>query len=377
MPRVVMEVGRRAVPRPAGAGIVGAEDDVRATAGILFFLCAAAAVRAEEEVRLATDSALSPEGSTLVFAWRGALWRAPAAGGRIERLTSHPARESDPHFSPDGARIAFTSQRTGSDQAWLVDAAGGTPVQLSFHSEGSRVEGWFPGGEALLLRGARDHFWVDAGRFFFKRLDTTAAPVLLFDDAGYGGRVSQDGRRLLFVREGVAWWRKGYRGSQAAQVWSYDTASRRFERLSKGDHSELWPLWLPGGDSFLFVSDEDGTGNLWRHDLGTGARTQLTRFADDGVLWPAVSRDGRVSVFRRGFDLWRLDLKDGAEPVKLRLVHGGDRVHEETRRDTLTQATQVAFSDDGREIAFIAGGDVWVMDTELKEPVQVTNTPEE
>ncbi len=94
------------------------------------------------------------------------------------------------------------------------------------------------------------------------------------------------------------------------------------------------------------------------------------------MVFPAISRDGSTIVFRRLFHLYRYDVKSGGLR-RLKIESAGDFVHETKRSDRLTTASQAAFTDDGREIAFIAGGDLWVMDTELKEPVQVTFTDEE
>jgi len=343
---------------------------------ILGFLFVSAA--AAEEVRLALSPALSPDGATLAFSWRGDVWSVPSAGGTATRLTSHPGHDRDPVFSPDGTTLAFSSDRTGSEQVHLMPADGrGRPERLTAHSEGSRVRGWFPDGRALLIEGARDHFWRHSRRFFLKRLERRAAPVLLFDAYGAAASPGPGGRHVLFTREGERWSRKGYEGPRASQVWRVDTASRKFRRLTEGEHEERWPLWRPDGKAYYYVSQEDGTFNLWLHDLRRGERRQLTRFRDDGVLFPALSADGSTIVFRRRFDLYRMDLASGGAPERLDIRSRGDVHHPRTRRETLSRATQVAFTDDAREIAFVAGGDVWVMDTELREPVRVTDTPEE
>jgi len=332
---------------------------------------------AAEEVRLVESPALSPDGKSLVFSWRGDLWSAPSEGGDVERLTQHPADDRGPRFSPDGQRIAFVSQRSGVAQVWVMAATGGEPDPITLHSEGASVDDWFPDGETLLLSARRDHFWRNPQRFFRKSLSPEEAPRLVFDDFGNDGTVSPDGRRVLFSREGERWWRKGYRGARASQVWLYDMEGGEFTRLSQGEHDERWPLWMPGGDQILHVSEEDGTFNLYMRNLGTGEKKRLTRFEDDGVTFPAVSRDGSVVVFRRLFDLYRMEPASGAPPRKIELRHGGDALGDRIERTRLDRATQAAFSKDAREIAFVAGGDVWVMDTELREPHQVTRTPEE
>ena len=340
-------------------------------------VCLAGFAVADEPIRLARHLAASPDGRQVAFSWRGDLWRASTRGGDATRLTVHPARDYSPRFSRDGAHIAFGSDRTGVGQVYVMPPKGGAVRQITFHTEGADLDDWFPDGRSLLIRASRDHDWRRSTRFFLRSLDPESAPVLLFDDWGRSGRISPDGRTLLFSREGTSWWRKDYVGSQAAQLWSYDTASRAFERISQGEHEERLPLWAPDGKRFYFLSQLDGTFNLWVHDLGSGTRKQLTHFVDDGVLAADLSANGSTIVFRRLFDLYRLDLGPGRITGPLKIRHTGESIHPVTRTETLTKATQAAFSEDGREVAFIAGGDLWVMDTVLKEPRRITETPEE
>jgi len=331
---------------------------------------------ATEAVAFAGPPTLTADGTSMIFAWRGDLWSAPTAGGAVQRLTTHPGDDRDPRLSPDGEHIAFVSTRTGSSQIFVMPASGGTPRQVTVHTEGFGLEGWYPDGESLLVSGSRDHFWRRSGRFFRQPLEGNDAPELLFDGYGSDASLSHDGRRVLFTREGTRWWRKGYHGPQASQIWHHDTTEGTFDGHTTHEHGERHPRWLPDG-SYLYTSQETGAFNLFRRDPATGDSTQLTFFDDDGAHRPVVSRDGRIVVFQRLADLYRLDLEDGARPEKIELAYGGDPWMDPLQRSTLDRATDVAFSKDAREIAFIAGGDVWVMDTELREPLRVTDTPEE
>ena len=87
-------------------------------------------------IQMASDFALSPDGKTLVFRWANDLWSTKIEGGPIRRLTNNPSVDSDPKFSPDGTKIAFISNRSGSNQIYIMPAEGGIPEQKTFHSEG-------------------------------------------------------------------------------------------------------------------------------------------------------------------------------------------------------------------------------------------------
>ncbi|HND56395.1 MAG TPA: DPP IV N-terminal domain-containing protein, partial [Pirellulaceae bacterium] len=248
-------------------------------------------------VRLALDPDLSPDGGTLAFSWRGDIWTVSSNGGTARRITLHDAQDRYPKFSPDGNELAFISDRDGSPQVYAVSKKGGQPRQITHHTAGYQLEGWYPDGQGLLVSAQRDHFWKKPERFFRVSATERTADQLLFDDYGGDGALSPDGKRLLFTREGPAWWRKGYRGSQAAQIWLYDLQEKKFSSVINQPTGARFPLWKPTGDGFYFVSSTSGSQNLWEHDLKKNESRQLTKLDDDSVVFPCLSRDGSTIVF--------------------------------------------------------------------------------
>jgi len=344
----------------------------------LSFSGSLALAQAPERIRLPEAPTLSPDGATLVFSWGGDLWSVPTEGGAARRLTVHNGQDTNPVISPDGETIAFTSDRGEGRQVHVMPLEGGTPEQLTYHTEGYSIEDWYPDGRSLLVRGNRDHFWRHAGRFLTISGEERSAERPLFDADGENGSLSPEGDRLLFTREGVAWWRKGYRGSQASQVWMYDLKEKTFEKLLDPETGARSPIWRPDGEGFYYLGVRNGAFNLIDRDLDSGEERVLTRFDDDSVVLPTLSRDGKTLVFRHLFDLYRIDpTGENPNPERIAIRHDTDSKLTPSVRESLNRASEVAFTEDGLEIAFIAGGDLWVMDTELREPVRITDTPEE
>lgn len=328
-----------------------------------------------DPVRLAHEPALSPDGKTLVFGWQGDIWTAPTTGGHATRLTTHPAVDSGAAFSPDGRQIAFNSEREGSKLLYAMPASGGEAKQLTFHTDGCNLCEWTPDGKGLLVGQGRDFSWMRetrAGRMAIIDAHQRKAESVLFDDYGFDGVISPDGQKVLFMREGSEpWWRQGYKGSRGGQIWLFNRTDGSFKQIISDGNENRWPLWQTNGEGFYFVKN----GNLWQHDLASGKGGAITKFKDDLVVFPCISRDGKTLVFRVRFDLYRWHPGE-EDPVKIEIEATQDSASDITRV-VLEKATDISVTRDGLQIAFIAGGDVWVMDTELKEPRRVTQTGEE
>ena len=335
---------------------------------------------AAEPVQLVQTPALSPDGGTLVFGWRGDLWSVPSQGGEARRLTEHPAIDSTPLFSPDGKQIAFLSERQDGRQIHLMPAAGGVPRQLTWHSEGYDLAGWTPDGRQLLVTLVRDHSWMRgsrSARLALVEVQQRQAEQVLLDDAAAEASLSPDGHEILFVREGESWWRQGYRGARAGQIWLLNRADGSCRQVLTGETENRFPLWKPDGSGFYYTRNRDGAFNLCEHDFANSQSRQITAFKTDSVVFPALSKDGSTLVFRHRVDLYRWQPGQDMAPEKIRIEHQGDPADRPIERRVLERATRIAFTADGLQMAFLADADVWVMDTELREPRQVTHTPEE
>ena len=159
---------------------------------------------AKETIHLATAPALSPDGATLAFVWRGDIWLVSSSGGVARPWSAHPGGDDQPHFSPDGKRIAFTSQRTGTQQVYVGERVG--RVRYASHvsfRRNVRSRSGFPTASRCWSKDAATRLFLHPQRLF--RVDVTkrAGEELLFDATAADGAVSPDGRKILFTREGV------------------------------------------------------------------------------------------------------------------------------------------------------------------------------
>lgn len=355
-----------------------------------FLAVAAPAILATDlAIQFPDDPEIAPRGDKVAFSWNGDLWDVGIRGGKARKLTSHPANDRHPVYSRDGRKIAFVSNRTGSYQVYVMPARGGQPERVTAHSEGYVVHDWFPDGSSVLCTGQRDHHWRDASRLLRVWVDGSRGEQVLADAAATSPSLSPDGKTILFNREGKHWWRKGYAGAKAAQVWMLNLETGSFSKLLSEGVDCFWPVWAPGGSSFYFARGGAQGFDLWRAEiasaLGDADAKEVARVTTECVLdvdthsvvFPSSSTSNPNIVYRHGFDLysWNPRKSGGSKKIEIHVRRGAETAEDLARRK-LVRAEEVAFHRDGLEVAFIAGGDVWVMDTELREPVQVTSTPE-
>ena len=309
----------------------------------------------------------------MVFEWTQDLWIASSAGGEAKRIVRDPARDAYPRFSPDGKRLVFSSDRSGSLQVFSMPLSGGETIQHTHHTEGNELECLSPDGRRALIRGLRERSGFLATRLMEIDLTTERAERRLFDATAHSAAWSPDGARVLFCRGGEQLYRQGYRGSRASQIWLYRTKKRTFERMITGDAEARSPLWLADGRGFYFVDHRTGIANLWLKKDGEEARP-VTAFRHDGVITPDLSADGSTLVFRLGLDVFRLRPGIDREPVRLDLWTREDLPDVSTDTRKVTGTADADFTKDLNQCVFAAAGDLWKIERAGTAPSRLTET---
>jgi tricorn protease len=325
-------------------------------------------------LHLVSAPALSPDGKSMVFEWIDDLWTAPSHGGEARRVFRHPARDFRPRFSPDGKRIVFASDRSGSSQVFSIALTGGEAVRHTHHTEGNELECLSPDGTRALVSGIRERSGYQAKRLLVVDLTSSHRERRLFDATAASAAWSPDGSRVLFCRGGESAERKAYRGSNASQIWLYHIKTRAFQCKVAGEAEARSPMWLPDGSGFYFVSNQSGTANLWLQK-DAAAPLAVTTHEGEGVIAPDLSADGSTLVFCRGFEVLRFRPGIDREPVPLELWtrEALPDVTSETRQ--VTGARSADFTNDLKQLVFAAAGDLWWIEAAGKTPVRLTETP--
>ncbi|MCA0154400.1 S41 family peptidase [Winogradskyella vincentii] len=307
----------------------------------------------------------------ITFTYGCDVWIADKSGGLAKRLTSTPAMESHPYFSPDGNWIAFTSNRSGRNNAYIVSIEGGTPTQLTWHPSGSYVRGWTPDGKSLLIASSRD----TAPRAY-ERLYTVSVkgglPELISSQWGYDGDFSPDGNKMIvdkMDRWDVEW--RAYRGGQNTPLILLDLESQNETLLPNTDRStDIKPFWL--NDKIYFLSDRDLVANIWSYNPESSQLNQVTNFKGSDVK--NISGHGNTIVFERDGYIHSMDISSN-KIIQLNIEVVGDFPWAETKWENVNNYAQVAsLSPNGKRVILEARGDIFTVPVEFGDSRNITNS---
>ncbi|MFH0765839.1 MAG: hypothetical protein V2A61_05405, partial [Calditrichota bacterium] len=295
----------------------------------------------------------------------GDIWTISREGGLASRLTTHPSYEHSPRWSPDGKWIAFTAEREGDNDVYVIPSAGGQSHRLTYLDSDDRVCDFSADSQSLIFTSRRDDYYPDFWTLY--KVDLRGGtPLRLFDAYGKDASVSPDGESILFIRNGIPWWRKHCRSSDAGQVWIYHIPDKRFETVTdtgawnSGDDFRLissqWPLWGADGSIYV-VSERSGASNLWKLDK-EHQWSQVTFFKEDGVRFPSLSREGRILAFEQGTDIWILEEGQTARRLAIQAPLDDPTDRAQTVRYS-DHAGQAAWTTDGKQLLVEVRGEIF------------------
>ncbi|MGB7373876.1 amidohydrolase family protein [Pontixanthobacter sp.] len=270
------------------------------------------------------DVDVSPDGRLIAFSLLGDIYTMPIAGGTPTRIAEGMAWEVQPRFSPDGSQIAFTSDRGGGDNIWLMNADGSDMRQVTKES----------------FRLMHQATWSPDGRFLAAKKHFTT------------------GRSL-----------------GTGEIWLYHVSGgggvKLVERPNETHQKELGePIYAPDGSAiyytrnttpgpvFEYAQDSlQGIFDIERYDLTTGdVTTAVSGFG--GAVRPAPSPDGtKIAFVRREQDKSRLFVKDIASGIETKVYNDLDKDVQETWAVTGVYPN-MDWTPDSRSIVFWAGGKI-------------------
>jgi tricorn protease len=325
--------------------------------------------------------AISPDGTQIVFSYKGDLFKVASSGGVATALTLHEAHDYMPVWSPDGKTIAFASDRFGNFDVFTIPADGGDATRLTFHSANDFPWDFSPDGKTVIFSSGRNDLQSSVrfpNRNLFGKLysvPVTGGRNVLISTAGFQkANYDAKGERIVFQdRKGVEdEWRKHHVSSVTRDIWIYDIKAEKYTQISDFEGEDREPVFSADGNTVYYLSEKKGAQNIFKKNLSNGAESQLTQFKDHPVRHLSRAADNTLAFSWNG-ELYTL--KEGSEPQKVPIrIFADFRGAEEKIVSVSNGATEMALSPNEKEIAFVFRGEVFVTSVDGSSTKRVTNT---
>ncbi len=333
-----------------------------------------------------------PFGNNIVFVADGNIWMVSKTGGTALRLTSAQGQDMFPRVSPDGRWIAYTEASKAGTDLWVIPTSGGAARRLTYHpatEEGTggrhgpdnMVVTWTPDSKYIVYLSKRDAWngWIQN---MYKVPVEGGLPSPMPIDSAVGlATFSPDGQSIAYNRifRNFRTWKR-YNGGLAQDVYTYNFATRKLDRITNWSGEDTSPMWY--GRKIYYLSDRDSNrrANIWVHDLDSGQDKEVTHFADYDIDFPALGGD--AISFQDGGKLYLLSLPDEQVrevPVSLPDDNLRTRAHVVAAKDSLRAndpagQTDFALAPNGNRTLFSARGDIFSVPTEHGATRDLTGT---
>ncbi|GAA4963542.1 S41 family peptidase [Algibacter aquimarinus] len=306
----------------------------------------------------------------ITYTYGSDIWISELNSTEAKRITSTSAVESNPHFSPDGKWIAFSSNRSGSTAVYIVSSNGGEAKRLTWHPSSASVRGWSNDGKHILYASTRETAPVPHNRLWSVS-SNGGTSKLLSKQWGFDGQYSPDGKKII-VDKISRWdseWR-AYRGGQNTPLFILDLKTNEEELLPHVNTTDIKPVWL--GDTIYFLSDRDLVSNIWSYNTKTKALNQITNFKGSDVKWLS-GKNNTLSYERDGY-LHLLNLaNNNSSQLEINVI--GDFPWAQSKWENVTNSSRSAsLSPNGKRVIVESRGDVFTIPVEFGDPRNITNS---
>ncbi|MCP9198585.1 S41 family peptidase [Gramella sp. GC03-9] len=324
---------------------------------------------------------ISPDAEKIVFTYKGNLYTVPVSGGDAKQITFHDAHDYMPVWSKDGKKIAFASNRYGNFDIFVMNANGGEATRLTYHSNDEEPY-TFSADDQNVIFGA-----VRQDKASHRQYPTSSQPELysvpvqtgrvgqVFTIPAEKVQVSKDGKKMIYHdKKGYEnEWRKHHVSSITRDIWIYDKTDGSHKKLTEFAGEDRQPVFSENENSIFYLSEEDGNFNVFKLDLENPAQTeQLTSFKKHPVRFLSQAKD----VLSFGYDGELYTMKTGEAPKKVAVSITTQTTSNTEKYIKINGGVdEMAISPNGKEIAFIARGEVFVTSVDGALTKRITNTP--
>ncbi len=314
----------------------------------------------------------------VAFAYAGDIWTVSRNGGKALRLTATPGVETDPYFSPDGSKIAFTATVGGNTDVYVVPTSGGDPKRLTYSPAEDHVRGWTPDGQRVLFSSVRGDAPLESHWRLWTISINGGMPEPLQLSRAFTGSYSGDGQRLAYEEfsttmfppwQETSFWRH-YRGGRVHPISVINLPDNSITKLPWTNSNDSSPMWV--GNTIYFMSDRNFTANLFSYDTGSKQVKQVTNHDDFDVM--SASGGSDAVVYEQAGYIHLIDAKTG-KSQQLNIEVTGDFPWAQTQfKKVGDMIRSSALSPSGVRVAFEARGEIFTVPTGKGDYRNLTNS---
>lgn len=337
---------------------------------------------AQTQPRWMQQPTVSPDGKWVAFEYKGNIFKVPFTGGDAVPLTIANSYNGYPVWSHDSKKIAFASDRYGNFDVYVMSASGGEASRLTYNSSRD-IPYDFSTDDAQVIFGTDRHDVYSSARFpndgIFSKLYEVPAKggnSRMLSSAGMEYvHYNDKGDQLIFQdRKGYEDpWRKHHTSAVTRDIWTYNIKNNTYTKVSDFKGEDREPVW-GSGDTFYYLSERNGNQNLFKSSLANKTEVkQLTSFEKNPVRNLSRASNGSL-VFTNNGDIYTL--REGDQPKKLAITLNADFAGDQIATVPVRgEASEMAISNDGKQVAFVYRGDIFVSSVDGGTTKRITNTP--
>lgn len=342
-------------------------------------------VSAQENPLWLRYPAISPDGKTIAFGYKGDIYRVNADGGVASPLTIHEAQDMMPVWSHDGKSIAFASDRYGNFDVFVMPATGGEAKRLTYFSGGDFPYDFSPDNKSVIFGSARQAPAASV-RFYSPRLfqnlytvNANGGRAMLISAAGMeNAHYNSKGTQIVFQdRKGYEDpWRKHQTSAVTRDVWIFDIKQNSYRKLTGDNIEDREPVFSNDDQFVYYLSEKNGSQNIYKMPvLNKMAEQQISTFKNNPVRHLSISNDNTLCYTYNG-EIYTQ--KNGGEPQKLAVqIFNDGGMGVEKNMPIMGNVNEFTVSPNGKEVAFVVRGEVFVTSVEGSITKRITNTPQQ
>lgn len=349
---------------------------------LFFVLLISFASYGQENPQWMRYSSISPDGTQIIFTYKGDLYKVPATGGDASQLTFHKAHDYMAVWSKDGSKIAFASDRYGNFDIFVMNAKGGAANRITYHSTNEYPYS-FSSNNSDVIFGAQRQDDVKHRQY------PTGSQPELYSVPAKGGKISQlltvpaeyvqlskNGETMLYhdKKGGENEFRKHHVSSITRDIWAYDTNAKTHKMITSFKGEDRQPIFSSDEKSIYYLSEKSGTFNVHKLSLANPSQDeQLTNFKVHPIRFLSFGN----GILSFGYDGELYTMREGEIPKKLNITIRTQNIDNVDEYISINGGiNEMAISPNGNEIAFIARGEVFVTSVDKSLTKRLTNTPE-